>query len=225
MLQRAPLHKSNNGDLSSCRCPDQNCFQWSVPLPPVASINRLTIIAVSEAFVDAYYTALQAARHTLSTFYTATDTFPDGKTVPVIAWNGNVYNSGPAFQDAYADTMPAYTYFEVQSLDAQVLNPHPPPAPPSKDLGGDAMVDGDAALAGGKKGGAGKRGGQQKEQQEELVGSLLVVVNGFVRLEEKKEGPQKGFSETFVLVPNRDHSKKDGSKRWVIQNQNFRYVV
>ncbi|KAL1614026.1 putative nuclear transport factor 2 domain protein [Diplodia seriata] len=194
------------------------------PLP--LDVQTKVASNVSEAFADAYYTALQAARYTLATFYTGAETLPDGKTVPVIAWNGNVYDSGPAFQDAFADAMPAYTYFEVQSLDAQVLNPNPPPTPPPKDGEADAMIDGGAAPVGGNKGGGGKRGGgQQKEQPEELVGSLLVVVNGFVRLEEKKDGPQKGFSETFVIVPNKNYSKKDGNRRWVVQNQNFRYVV
>lgn len=176
----------------------------------------------SEAFSDAYHTALQAARHTLATFYTAPETLPDGKTIPSIAWNGNAYDSGAAFQAAFDAEMPAYTYFEVQSLDAQVLNPNPPPN--AGDAEGDAMIDGDAPGEGRK--GGGRRGGPQGGQKEEdLVGSLLVMVNGFVRLEEKKEGPTRGFSETLVLVPNKDFTRKDGSRRWVVQSQNFRYVV
>ncbi|GME24665.1 Nuclear transport factor 2 Eukaryote [Neofusicoccum parvum] len=176
----------------------------------------------AEAFADAYYTALQAARHTLASFYTAAETLADGKTVPAIAWNGNVYDSGAAFQDAFAAEMPAYSYFEVQSLDAQVLNPVPPP-PTNDQADEDAMVDGEAGRPAGKKGGG--RRGQPHQAKEELVGAVLVMVNGYVRLQEKKEGPQKGFSETLVLVPNKDYSKKDGSRRWVVQNQNFRYVV
>ncbi|EKG14582.1 Nuclear transport factor 2 Eukaryote [Macrophomina phaseolina MS6] len=171
---------------------------------------------VSEAFADAYYTALQAARHTLSSFYVLHEATADGKTVPAIAWNGNLYESGAQFQEAFVELMPEYSYFEVQSLDAQVLNPVPP-APRVDDVE-DAMVDG---ADGGKK----DTPVAKKKEAEELVGSVLVLVNGFVRLKEKKEGPQKGFSETFVLVPNKEWSRKDGGRRWVVQNQNFRYVV
>ncbi|KAF4309725.1 Nuclear transport factor 2 Eukaryote [Botryosphaeria dothidea] len=172
----------------------------------------------SETFADAYYTALQAARNTLSSFYSAPETTSDGKKYPVISWNGNKYDSGAAFQDAFIEQTPNYSYFEVQSLDAQVLNPLPP-LPPK---------DEDEPAADGAEAGAAKKGGGKKPAQkevEELVGSILVLVNGFVRLHEKKEGPQRGFSETFVLVPNKDYSKKDGTRRWVVQNQNFRYIV
>ncbi|OJD32398.1 nuclear transport factor 2 domain-containing protein [Diplodia corticola] len=190
----------------------------TTPLP--LDVQTKVASTVSEAFADAYYTALQAARHTLATFYTPAATLPDGKSVPAIAWNGNVYGSGPAFRDAFRDAMPAYSYFEVQSLDAQVLDPNPPPPPPPT-----AAAEADAMANGGGGGGGGGGQQQHRDQPEELVGSVLVVVNGFARLEEKKDGPQRGFSETFVLVPNANYSRKDGGRRWVVQNQNFRYVV
>jgi len=60
--------------------------------------------------------------------------------------------------------------------------------------------------------------------------SILVMVNGLVRLEDRKTGPLKEFSETFVLIPNIEKfSTGKGAmaekRNWLIQTQNFRYVV
>ena len=61
--------------------------------------------------------------------------------------------------------------------------------------------------------------------------SLTVQVSGYVRLEERKEGPMRGFSDSFVLVPNKVEvggkgtSKQGEGKKRVIQRQNFRFVV
>lgn len=54
--------------------------------------------------------------------------------------------------------------------------------------------------------------------------SVLVIVSGHVRYGESRDQPQRGFSETFVLVPN--PSADRGKRRdWLIQSQNFRLVV
>jgi NTF2-related export protein 1/2 len=59
--------------------------------------------------------------------------------------------------------------------------------------------------------------------------SLLVMTSGYLRLENAKWGPLHEFSETFVLVPNRDRlvQRGGGARRppWLIQSQIFRYVV
>jgi NTF2-related export protein 1/2 len=60
--------------------------------------------------------------------------------------------------------------------------------------------------------------------------SILVITNGHVRLEDRKTGPLKEFSETFVLVPNIEKmSSGKGAaaekRNWLVQVQNFRYVV
>jgi NTF2-related export protein 1/2 len=60
--------------------------------------------------------------------------------------------------------------------------------------------------------------------------SIMVIVNGHIRLEDRKTGPLKEFSETFVLVPNIEKmvSGKGAAaekRNWLIQVQNFRYVV
>jgi hypothetical protein len=59
--------------------------------------------------------------------------------------------------------------------------------------------------------------------------SLLVATSGYLRLENAKWGPLHEFSETFVLVPNRDRLVQRGAGQrkppWLIQSQIFRYVV
>ncbi|KAL2870876.1 putative nuclear transport factor 2 domain protein [Aspergillus lucknowensis] len=57
--------------------------------------------------------------------------------------------------------------------------------------------------------------------------SILVVVGGYVRFGESRDLPQRGFSETFVLIPNpsNDTGKGRHKRDWLIQTQNFRLVV
>jgi NTF2-related export protein 1/2 len=100
----------------------------------------------------------------------------------------------------YEDVMP-FTSFDVQSIDCHVLNPS-------------------------------SRTGEIPEtaKQMEATASLIVHVSGAVRLEEPQKGPLKQFSETLVLVPNPEKhtastSSTSNQRNWLIQNQNFRYVV
>ena len=59
--------------------------------------------------------------------------------------------------------------------------------------------------------------------------TILVIVSGYVKSVESRDAPLKGFSESFVLVPNPDidQTKNKGKhiKDWLIQSQNFRFVV
>lgn len=57
--------------------------------------------------------------------------------------------------------------------------------------------------------------------------SILVIASGYVRFGESRDLPPRGFSETFVLVPNpsNDGGKGKQKKGWLIQTQNFRLVV
>lgn len=57
--------------------------------------------------------------------------------------------------------------------------------------------------------------------------SILVIASGYVRFGESRDLPPRGFSETFVLVPNPsgDGAKGKRKKDWLIQTQNFRLVV
>ena len=71
---------------------------------------------------------------------------------------------------------------------------------------------------------------KSKKDHERNV-SLVVQVSGYVRYHERKDGPMRGFSDNFVLVPNteqvggRQTGKLDHGRKWVIQTQNFRIVV
>ena len=72
--------------------------------------------------------------------------------------------------------------------------------------------------------------GKSKRDAERNM-SFVVQVSGSVRLEERKEGPLRGFSDSFILVPNKEEvggrgtGKQDVGKKWLIQSQTFRFVV
>ncbi|KAJ9645295.1 hypothetical protein H2199_003301 [Coniosporium tulheliwenetii] len=149
---------------------------------------------VAETFVDAYYTALQGSRNTISSYYTPRKTLSDGKVVPVIVWNGNHIPDAAAMQKMFEETMP-YTYYDVQSLDCDFVN---------TGLAVQAATEANADVV----------------SKKELDQHSPVVV---------MRGPDEGFSETFVLVPNEEKVTGKGKgkegRAWLIQNQNFRYVV
>lgn len=61
--------------------------------------------------------------------------------------------------------------------------------------------------------------------------ALVVQVSGWVRFGERQSGPMRGFSDSLILVPNKEEvggrgtAKQDHGMRWLIQSQNFRLVV
>lgn len=59
--------------------------------------------------------------------------------------------------------------------------------------------------------------------------SILVIVSGYVRFGDARDQPERGFSETFTLVPNAAVGMEGGKgkhrKEWLISTQNFRLVV
>ncbi|OAL66299.1 hypothetical protein A7C99_3407 [Trichophyton rubrum] len=73
-------------------------------------------------FVQSYYSALDNARSTLSTFY--------APTVTNLLFNGNIVADGASVQDIFVNQLPP-THYEVQSYDCQVLNPNYPMIPPA----------------------------------------------------------------------------------------------
>jgi NTF2-related export protein 1/2 len=89
------------------------------------------------------------------------------------------------------------THFQAQSVNVHVMNP--------------VLAPNDS----------------KRKQDAERNMSLIVQVSGSIRLGEPKEGPLRGFSDSFVLVPNTDQvvGKTDHGKRWLIQSQTFRFVV
>jgi NTF2-related export protein 1/2 len=94
-----------------------------------------------------------------------------------------------------------WTHFEPQSLDVHVLNRALTPV----------------------------EGKSKKELEWNM--SLTVQVSGYVRLYERKDGPMRGFSDSFVLVPNKEevgakgNGKSGQGRQWVIQTQNMRFVT
>jgi NTF2-related export protein 1/2 len=92
-----------------------------------------------------------------------------------------------------------YTFYELQCLDCHVLNPQF--FSPASEV--------------------------QIAPEKNI--SVTIVVSGYLRLESHKEGPMKEFSETFVLVPNKDNASRKGPqatrRTWLIQHQVFRFVV
>lgn len=130
---------------------------------------------------------------------------PTGRALPAIVYNGQTLSNPTEFQDSYQNQMP-YTFFEVQSFNAHVMNPSLAPLTPD---------------ATGKV--------KQKELEENM--SILVQVSGYVRLVERGSGPMRGFSDTLVLVPNKAEvgakgkGKAGEGRSWLAQSQNFRFVV
>ncbi|KAK5164150.1 uncharacterized protein LTR77_010241 [Saxophila tyrrhenica] len=154
-----------------------------------------------EQFVDAYYTALDGSRNQIKSFYVPTAPIVNGRGVPHISYNGEVLQDASIFQERFEKQMP-WTHFEPQSVNVHVMNP--------------SM----ASL-----------GDKPSKRDAERNMSLVVQVSGFVRLHERKEGPVRGFSDSMVLVPNKEEvggrgtGKQDHGRRWLIQSQNFRFVV
>lgn len=155
---------------------------------------------VAESFVDSYYIALSSARTTINTFYVPTTPgSTPARTVPIINYNGDLSNSGAEFQKKF-DEMP-YTYYEIQSMNANVLNP---------------------CL---------EATGIKTKKQAERNCSIAVHLSGYVRLNERKDGPMRGYSEEMVLLPNKESAGGKGTgktgegRQWLIQVQNFRFVV
>ncbi|KAI4720016.1 hypothetical protein E4T48_03635 [Aureobasidium sp. EXF-10727] len=170
-----------------------------------AALGEDTLTRVSanaaETFTDAYYVALTSARGSLADYYVPKTVLPTGKLLPQISYNGTVISDPDDFSTTYTTQMP-YTFFEVQSINAHVLN--------------QALAPLDKTA-------------KPKEQEANM--SILVHVSGYVRLVERKEGPMRAFSDSLVLVPNKEEAGAKGKaktgegKSWLIQNQNFRFVV
>ncbi|KAF7718050.1 Nuclear transport factor 2 (NTF2) domain-containing protein [Penicillium ucsense] len=114
-----------------------------------------------------------------------------------ILFNGNTVADGAAVQEIFQNQMPEASY-EVQSFDCQIMNRAYP-----------------TTTAAGLKP-ASEMGVKDM--------SILVMASGHVRYGESRDQPLRGFSETFVLVPNPSSDRKR-RRDWLIQSQNFRLVV
>ncbi|KZF24746.1 NTF2-like protein [Xylona heveae TC161] len=153
----------------------------------------------AERFVESYYPALQNARSTLASYYVAPSAMPDGKPIPAIVFNGNIIQTAADFQAMFENQMPP-VFYDVQCYDCQVLNP--------------SLVTAGAQTA-------------PPESGKNMT--ILLMVSGYIRFGELRDGPIRGFSETIVLAPNPEAAAIKGRgksvKGWLIQSQNFRMVV
>ena len=149
--------------------------------------------------LDTFYTALDSVRKSIASFYYPSTELPDGKHVPSIIYNGNNVSDGNIMQSIFVDQIPP-THHELQSFDCQVVNTE-----------------------------------HVTEHQQEVDIprskniSFLIAVSGSVRVGESQSAKQRGFSESFLLVPNEEafktkrHAKQE--KEFLISFQSFRYVV
>jgi len=94
-----------------------------------------------------------------------------------------------------------FTHFEAQSVNVHVMNPCMVPLESTR------KVDAEGNM------------------------SLIVQVSGSVRLIERREGPVHAFSDSLILVPNKEEvggrgtGKQGQGMKWLIQSQTFRFVV
>ncbi|PGH05408.1 hypothetical protein GX51_02932 [Blastomyces parvus] len=176
----------------------------------MAQVTEDTLIKIStdaaSDFVQSFYPALQSAQSTIASYYAPPP------TLCKILFNGNVVADGPSVQEIFANQMPP-AHYDVQSYDCQIINPNYP-----------SMTVGASTATTGAKPSSSTAAARNM--------SILVTVNGSVRFGgERAPGDlsNRGFSETFVLVPNTQADaaglKARGKKNWLIQSQNFRLVV
>ena len=122
----------------------------------------------------------------------------DGKSLPSIVYNGQIYSDGGALQKAFLEAMPP-THFEIQSVDSHCFNP--------------------TYIA---------EGAQASNPGFDINMSILVTVSGSVRLEARRSAPLQGFSESLILVPNSPatgrYNRGKPLKDYLIQSQTFRLV-
>ncbi|KAL9025007.1 MAG: hypothetical protein Q9196_006090 [Gyalolechia fulgens] len=155
--------------------------------------------AVKISTNDSYYAALNAHRNTIASFYMASAEMPGGKPLPSISFNGNQIPNAEAMQTLFEQQIPP-SHYQVQCYDCHVVNPN--------------------YIAEGTQGWPAKSGKNM---------TILVAVSGYVKYGDLKEAKPRGFSESFVLVPNpavaASKQRLKNIKEWLIQTQNFRIVV
>ena len=126
--------------------------------------------------------SLTAATEFVQSFYPALESSRESistfyaPTISTILFNGNAVADGSSVQDIFVNKMPL-AHYEVQSFDCQIINPSYPTA---------TGVPTDSPTAVRNM-------------------SLLVTVSGYVKFGDHRETrdlPNRGFSETFILVPN-----------------------
>ncbi|KAE9366172.1 hypothetical protein N431DRAFT_495927 [Stipitochalara longipes BDJ] len=159
----------------------------------------------AQYFVESFYPALgnPKTKATITSFYIRPTLASPQR--PDITLNGNVMTDPSEVQKIFETQIPK-AHYEVQSFDCHLVNPN-------YNVGLD-----DAAL------------GPNKDGKKM---SIVVLVSGSVKYYKSSEDEEarvepRGFTETFVLVPNQEAQgpkAAKGLKRWLIQSQNFRLVL
>ncbi|PHH92243.1 hypothetical protein CDD83_8262 [Cordyceps sp. RAO-2017] len=169
--------------------------------PPDADTEVRASSEAAETFVNSYYEALNR-RSKLETFYV--NSSPRYSTPADISINGKVVAT-PEEYSALLDAQGSGVRYEVDSLDAHVINPSFAYSAP------DSVLDNNS--------------NSSKVERSGGRVSVVVTIMGKVRFGTGRDAPQKAFNETFVLVPNWDAMARNpprGLKRWLVMSQNFR---
>lgn len=190
--RESPWHLLPSTPLSGCRAKVSR-------LPRPRSSARLAHGAreAAETFVDRYYQALNSRSDLRSFYVNSSARYP---TPADISINGKVVAT-PADYAALLDAQGPGVRYDVESLDAQVINPSSAYGAPDK-VYDEAKVE--------------RNGGRM---------SIVVTAVGTVRFGRDRDAPKSMFNETFVLVPNLDSMAKNpprDARRWLVMSQNFR---
>jgi len=155
----------------------------------------------AETFVQSYYPALNTpnGQKRLTEYYIKPTL--EQPTEADISLNGNILSS-PADLQATFENQVQKCLYEAQSFDCQVINTN-------YNVGIDERY-----IAPDKDG---------KKM------SIMVMVSGSVKYyKDGVEGETRGFTETFLLVPNPEAQGPKaprGLRKWLIQSQSFRLVL
>ncbi|KJZ74988.1 hypothetical protein HIM_05474 [Hirsutella minnesotensis 3608] len=165
--------------------------------PPDAETEVRVSSEAAETFVGLYYQAINA-RGSLKQFYINSSA---RYSVPAdISVNGKVLTA-PDDYSALLNAQGPGVHYEIESLDAHVINPVSAYSAPEN------IHD------------------NNKNEKNGSKMSIVVTAMGRVQFGKGKDAQVKMFNETFVLVPNWDSMAKNpprGLKRWLIMSQNFR---
>ncbi|KAF2671499.1 NTF2-like protein [Microthyrium microscopicum] len=110
-------------------------------MPPGRPDPDLTAADAATTFATNYYNALRDSRSAIKNYY-CEPAADSAIKVPRIIWNGNEIPDVDAMQKLFVDEMPP-TFYEVQAVDAQVLNSRYFP-----DLGSDRNISIAVTVAG-----------------------------------------------------------------------------
>ena len=156
-------------------------------------------MTVAQNFLETYYPAFGSDRNILSSFYMPETSLPNGSSIPSITINGTVIANPVELQSLLEETAPN-AHYEVQAFDTHVVNPN-------------YIAEGTTENI--------------SETGKNMV--ILINANGYVKYGTEHSSTPRGFSESFILAPNKEFekvkNKKANTREWLIMSQTFRIVV